>query len=60
MYDVLVFDHRLAEHRPLDSKSELARLLFGYTTGNGSGSPPSPTWSGSSPAQARTATSRAS
>jgi YD repeat-containing protein len=35
MYDVLVFDHRLAEHRPLDSKAELARLLFGYTTGNG-------------------------
>ncbi len=35
MYDVMVFDHRLAEHRPLDSKSELARLLFGYTTGNG-------------------------
>jgi hypothetical protein len=35
MYDVMVFDHRLAEHRPIDSKSELARLLFGYTTGNG-------------------------
>ena len=35
MYDVMVFDHRLAHHRPLDSKSELARLLFGYTTGNG-------------------------
>jgi YD repeat-containing protein len=35
MYDVMVFDHRLAEHRPLDSKAELARLLFGYTTGNG-------------------------
>ena len=35
MYDVVVFDHRLAEHRPLDSKAELARLLFGYTTGNG-------------------------
>jgi hypothetical protein len=34
MYDVMVFDHRLAEHRPLDSKAELARLLFGYTTGN--------------------------
>jgi len=35
MYDVMVFDHRLAEHRQLDSKSELTRLLFGYTTGNG-------------------------
>jgi hypothetical protein len=35
MYDVMIFDHRLAEHRPLDSKAELARLLFGYTTGNG-------------------------
>jgi YD repeat-containing protein len=35
MYDVMVFDHRLAEHRQLDSKAELARLLFGYTTGNG-------------------------
>jgi len=35
MYDVMVFDHRLAEHRPLDSKAELTRLLFGYTTGNG-------------------------
>jgi hypothetical protein len=34
MYDVMVFDHRLAEHRQLDSKAELARLLFGYTTGN--------------------------
>jgi hypothetical protein len=35
MYDVMIFDHRLAEHRPLDSKAELARLLFGYTTANG-------------------------
>jgi len=35
MYDVMVFDHRLAEHRLLDSKAELARLLFGYVTGNG-------------------------
>ena len=35
MYDVMIFDHRLAEHRQLDSKAELARLLFGYTTGNG-------------------------
>jgi hypothetical protein len=35
MYDIMVFDHRLAQHRQLDSKSELARLLFGYTTGNG-------------------------
>jgi len=35
MYDIMVFDHRLAEHRQLDSKAELARLLFGYTTGNG-------------------------
>lgn len=35
MYDVIVFDHRLAGHRPLDSKAELARLLFGYITGNG-------------------------
>jgi YD repeat-containing protein len=35
MYDVVIFDHRLAEHRQLDSKAELARLLFGYTTGNG-------------------------
>lgn len=35
MYDVMVFDHRLAGHRRLDSKSELTRLLFGYTTGNG-------------------------
>jgi hypothetical protein len=51
MYDVLVFDHRLAEHRPLDSKSELARLLFGYTTGNGQRFPAQPSWSGSSPAQ---------
>jgi hypothetical protein len=34
MYDVMVFDHRLAQHRPLDSKAELTRLLFGYTTGN--------------------------
>jgi hypothetical protein len=42
MYDVLVFDHRLAEHRPLDSKSELARLLFGYTTGNGQRFPSQP------------------
>jgi hypothetical protein len=38
----MVFDHRLAEHRPLDSKSELARLLFGYTTGNGQNFPPQP------------------
>jgi hypothetical protein len=42
MYDVLVFDHRLAEHRPLDSKAELARLLFGYTTGNGQEFPARP------------------
>ncbi len=42
MYDVLVFDHRLAEHRPLDSKSELARLLFGYMTGNGQRFPAQP------------------
>jgi len=42
MYDVLVFDHRLGEHRPLDSKSELARLLFGYTTGNGQRFPAQP------------------
>jgi YD repeat-containing protein len=42
MYDVLVFDHRLAEHRPLDSKAELARLLFGYTTGNGQRFPAEP------------------
>ena len=35
MYDIMIFDHRLAEHRQLDSKAELARLLFGYTTGNG-------------------------
>jgi hypothetical protein len=42
MYDVMVFDHRLAEHRPLDSKSELARLLFGYTTGNGQRFPAQP------------------
>src|SRR4029450_598539 len=42
MYDGLVFDHRLAEHRPLDSKSELARLLFGYTTGNGQHFPAQP------------------
>ncbi len=35
MYDVMVFDHRLAGHRRLDSKAELTRLLFGYTTGNG-------------------------
>jgi hypothetical protein len=42
MYDVMVFDHRLAEHRPLDSKSELARLLFGYTTGNGQTFPAQP------------------
>ena len=34
--------HRLAEHRPLDSKSELARLLFGYTTGNGQRFPAQP------------------
>ena len=60
MYDVLVFDHRLAEHRPLDSKSELARLLFGYTTGNGQRFPAQPDLVGSSPARARTATSRTS
>jgi hypothetical protein len=42
MYDVLVFDHRLAEHWPLDSKSELARLLFGYTTDNGQRFPAQP------------------
>ena len=42
MYDVLVFDHRLAEHRPLDSKAELARLLFGYTTNNGQSFPARP------------------
>jgi hypothetical protein len=42
MYDVLVFDHRLAEHRPIDSKSELARLLFGYTTDNGQRFPAQP------------------
>jgi hypothetical protein len=42
MYDVMVFDHRLAEHRPLDSKAELARLLFGYTTGNGQRFPAQP------------------
>jgi hypothetical protein len=35
MYDVMVFDHRLAGHRRLDSKAELTRLLFGYTSGNG-------------------------
>ena len=27
MYDVMVFDHRLAEHRPLDSKAELVRFV---------------------------------
>jgi hypothetical protein len=42
MYDVMVFDHRLAEHRALDSKAELARLLFGYTTGNGQRFPAQP------------------
>ena len=42
MYDVMVFDHRLAEHRPLDSKAELARLLFGYTTDNGQRFPAQP------------------
>jgi hypothetical protein len=42
MYDVMVFDHRLAEHRPLDSKAELTRLLFGYTTGNGQRFPAQP------------------
>ena len=42
MYDVLVFDHRLGEHRPLDSKAELTRLLFGYTTGNGQRFPAQP------------------
>jgi hypothetical protein len=42
MYDVMVFDHRLAEHRPLDSKAELARLLFGYITGNGQRYPAQP------------------
>jgi hypothetical protein len=42
MYDVMVFDHRLGEHRPLDSKAELTRLLFGYTTGNGQRFPPEP------------------
>ena len=42
MYDVMVFDHRLAEHRQLDSKAELARLLFGYTTGNGQRFPAQP------------------
>jgi hypothetical protein len=38
----MVFDHRLAEHRQLDSKAELARLLFGYTTGNGQRFPAQP------------------
>jgi hypothetical protein len=42
MYDVMIFDHRLAEHRPLDSKAELTRLLFGYTTGNGQQYPAQP------------------
>jgi hypothetical protein len=42
MYDIMVFDHRLAQHRQLDSKSELARLLFGYTTGNGQHFPAQP------------------
>jgi YD repeat-containing protein len=42
MYDIVVFDHRLAEHRQLDSKAELARLLFGYTTGNGQQFPAQP------------------
>jgi hypothetical protein len=42
MYDVMVFDHRLAEYRALDSKAELARLLFGYTTGNGQRFPAQP------------------
>jgi len=42
MYDIMVFDHRLAQHRQLDSKSELARLLFGYTTGNGQRFPAQP------------------
>ena len=42
MYDVMVFDHRLAQHRPLDSKAELTRLLFGYTTGNGQQFPAQP------------------
>jgi hypothetical protein len=42
MYDVMVFDHRLAGHRRLDSKPELTRLLFGYTTGNGQRFAPQP------------------
>ena len=42
MYDVMVFDHRLAAHRRLDSKAELTRLLFGYTTGNGQRFAPQP------------------
>jgi hypothetical protein len=42
MYDVMVFDHRLAGHRRLDSKAELTRLLFGYTTGNGQRFPAQP------------------
>jgi hypothetical protein len=42
MYDIVIFDHRLAEHRQLDSKAELARLLFGYTTGNGQRFPAQP------------------
>ena len=42
MYDIMVFDHRLAQHRQLDSKAELARLLFGYTTGNGQRFPAQP------------------
>ena len=58
MYDVLVFDHRLAEHRPLDSKSELARLLFGYTTGNGQRFPAQPDLVRFVARPARTATSR--
>ena len=58
MYDVLVFDHRLAEHRPLDSKSELARLLFGYTTGNGQRFPAQPDLVQFVARQVRTATSR--
>ncbi len=33
MYDVMVFDHRLAGHRPLDSKAELTRWAIWWTLG---------------------------
>jgi hypothetical protein len=34
-YQAMVYDHRLDEWKQPDSKPDLLRRLFGYTTGNG-------------------------